>query len=313
MRLAPVRDRRRHADGDDRRRRPLHTWNDLLGVVPGVFGVKTGHTDEAGWGQVAAAHGDGTTIYATILGSPSRARRNADLEALLAYGLAQYRQVDAVATGRAYASVALPYGRSPLPLVARSRLHAVVRVGAAADRARRRAGGDVAAGEPGPGARDGSRCGRADGCSARGRSSRRARSRSRGSRAASGGTRGVQSTTSSDLLTSMIVTVTLNAAFARTITVPNFQRGQRHRASAGAPARRREGDQRRAGTEGARRSRRRDRARRRPGRAAHRRAPDRRGDPERLRAHRGRVAHDDGRRRPDQPRATRRSTSGGRS
>src|SRR5207244_9245853 len=31
----------------------------------------------------------------------------------------------------------------------------------------------------------------------------------------------------------MIVTVTLNAAFARTITVPNFQRGQRHRASAG--------------------------------------------------------------------------------
>jgi 1-phosphofructokinase family hexose kinase len=30
----------------------------------------------------------------------------------------------------------------------------------------------------------------------------------------------------------VIVTVTLNAAFARTITVPNFQRGQRHRASA---------------------------------------------------------------------------------
>jgi 1-phosphofructokinase/tagatose 6-phosphate kinase len=33
----------------------------------------------------------------------------------------------------------------------------------------------------------------------------------------------------------MIITVTLNAAFARTITVPNFQRGQRHRASAGLP------------------------------------------------------------------------------
>jgi 1-phosphofructokinase family hexose kinase len=33
----------------------------------------------------------------------------------------------------------------------------------------------------------------------------------------------------------VIVTVTLNAAFDRTITVPNFQRGQRHRASAGFP------------------------------------------------------------------------------
>ena len=31
------------------------------------------------------------------------------------------------------------------------------------------------------------------------------------------------------------MTVTLNAAFARTITVPNFQRGQRHRARAGLP------------------------------------------------------------------------------
>jgi len=31
----------------------------------------------------------------------------------------------------------------------------------------------------------------------------------------------------------VIVTVTLNAAIDRTLTVPNFQRGQRHRASAG--------------------------------------------------------------------------------
>jgi 1-phosphofructokinase/tagatose 6-phosphate kinase len=31
----------------------------------------------------------------------------------------------------------------------------------------------------------------------------------------------------------VIVTVTLNAALDRTLTVPNFQRGQRHRASQG--------------------------------------------------------------------------------
>ena len=78
---------------------------------------------------MAATHGGGTTIYATILGSPSRARRNADLEALLAYGVNQYRRVDAVAPGRGYASVRLPYGRSPLRLVALAPLQAVVRVG----------------------------------------------------------------------------------------------------------------------------------------------------------------------------------------
>jgi serine-type D-Ala-D-Ala carboxypeptidase (penicillin-binding protein 5/6) len=108
----------------------LHTWNDLLGVFPGVFGVKTGHTSAAGWGQVAAVRGDGTTIYATILGSPSRDRRNSDLQALLAYGLAQYRRVDLIAPGRQYAKVGLPYGRAPLALVASARLETVTRIGA---------------------------------------------------------------------------------------------------------------------------------------------------------------------------------------
>ena len=107
----------------------VHTWDDLLGVFPGVFGVKTGHTSAARWNQVTAVRGDGTVIYAAILGSPSRARRDADLETLLAYGLAQYRQVVAVSAGRNYARVILPYGRAPLALVATRPLRAVVRVG----------------------------------------------------------------------------------------------------------------------------------------------------------------------------------------
>ena len=45
---------------------------------PGCIGVKTGHTGEAGWCEVAAARGRGYTIYATILGSPSRDERNAE-------------------------------------------------------------------------------------------------------------------------------------------------------------------------------------------------------------------------------------------
>ena len=109
--------------------RHLFTWNDLLGRFPGVIGVKTGHTRAAGWSQVAAARGEGLTVYATILGSPTRTRRNSDLARLLAWGLSRYRVVEAVTTGRPYASAMLPYGRRPLALVAEQPLLRVVRVG----------------------------------------------------------------------------------------------------------------------------------------------------------------------------------------
>src|ERR1035437_8873202 len=42
------------------------------GTFPGVVGVKTGHTDDAGWCQVTLLVRGGLRIYATILGSPSR-------------------------------------------------------------------------------------------------------------------------------------------------------------------------------------------------------------------------------------------------
>jgi serine-type D-Ala-D-Ala carboxypeptidase (penicillin-binding protein 5/6) len=108
----------------------LHTWDDLLGRVSGVFGVKTGHTDEAGWCQVAALRGPGgTIIYVTILGEPSRSVRNADLTSLLVWAEAQYRAVSLVQTGRVYAHAALPYGEQPLALVAAKPLVAAARVG----------------------------------------------------------------------------------------------------------------------------------------------------------------------------------------
>jgi serine-type D-Ala-D-Ala carboxypeptidase (penicillin-binding protein 5/6) len=106
----------------------VHTWNDLLGVFPGLIGVKTGHTDDAGWCEVAAARRNGYTIYAVILGSPTRAQRNADLDRLLAWGVAQYRTLTLVAP-QAYAWAAAPYGRRRVALVARKPLVRVVRVG----------------------------------------------------------------------------------------------------------------------------------------------------------------------------------------
>lgn len=105
-----------------------HTWNDLLGSFPGLIGVKTGHTDNAGWCEVAAARRSGYTIYAVILGSPTRAIRNAGLQALLAWGVSQYRTLSLVAA-QPYAWVSLPFGRARMPLIARKPLVRAVRVG----------------------------------------------------------------------------------------------------------------------------------------------------------------------------------------
>ncbi len=109
--------------------RVLHTWNDLLATFPGLIGVKTGHTDQAGWCEVAAARGRGLTVYAVILGSPTRGRRNIDLAALLAWGLSRYRVVPLISTERTYARVEVGYGRRPLELVARQAVLRSVRLG----------------------------------------------------------------------------------------------------------------------------------------------------------------------------------------
>ncbi len=108
--------------------RALHTWNDLLYSYPGIFGVKTGHTSAAGWSQVAAARRRGVTVYATLLGSPDRSTRNADLGELLDWGFSRYRPAAVAVRGRAYASAALGYGRKRLELVAARSLAPEVRV-----------------------------------------------------------------------------------------------------------------------------------------------------------------------------------------
>jgi D-alanyl-D-alanine carboxypeptidase (penicillin-binding protein 5/6) len=124
-----IRELARRRDATISGNRRLHTWNDLLGTFRGVIGVKTGHTNAAGWCQVAAARGSGTTIYATILGSPTRAQRNADLAALLRWGLSRYRVARVIATGRTYALVQTGYGRAALPLVSPAAVRRSVRVG----------------------------------------------------------------------------------------------------------------------------------------------------------------------------------------
>jgi D-alanyl-D-alanine carboxypeptidase (penicillin-binding protein 5/6) len=98
--------------------RVLHTWNDLLGVFPGLVGVKTGHTDDAGWCEVAAVRRSGYTVYVVVLGSKTRATRNAALATLLRWGDSHFRVAELVRGGRTYALTDPGWGEKMLSLVA---------------------------------------------------------------------------------------------------------------------------------------------------------------------------------------------------
>jgi D-alanyl-D-alanine carboxypeptidase (penicillin-binding protein 5/6) len=97
--------------------RRLRTWNDLLGVFNGLYGVKTGHTAAAGWCEVAAVRRYGVTLYTTVLGSPTRSQRNSDLASLLRWGISRYRQAWVVQPGRVYVAAEVGYGKDAVPLV----------------------------------------------------------------------------------------------------------------------------------------------------------------------------------------------------
>jgi D-alanyl-D-alanine carboxypeptidase (penicillin-binding protein 5/6) len=114
-----------HIAGD----RTLHTWNDLLATYPGLYGVKTGHTDHARWSEVAAARRDGTSTWTVVLGSPTRAKRNAAVAELLDWGFDQYARYTLVRGGDRYATAAIPFSDDRLELLAAGSASSVVRLG----------------------------------------------------------------------------------------------------------------------------------------------------------------------------------------
>src|SRR5829696_5791840 len=64
----------------------LPATNDLLGAYPGADGIKTGHTDEAGWCIAASATRNGRSIVAVVLGAPTEQARDDAARTLLDYG-----------------------------------------------------------------------------------------------------------------------------------------------------------------------------------------------------------------------------------
>ena len=60
--------------------------------MPSIDGVKTGHTQLAGYVLVGAATRKGARLVSVVLGEPTEAARDADTLALLRYGFALYRR-----------------------------------------------------------------------------------------------------------------------------------------------------------------------------------------------------------------------------
>ena len=98
--------------------RVVVSTDNLIGRSRGFVAGKTGHTSQAGWSQVAFAQSQGVGVTVAVLGSPSEAQRDRDLEALLSFGLSSYRLSKVVDSRRSYAVVTVGWGEPPVRLVA---------------------------------------------------------------------------------------------------------------------------------------------------------------------------------------------------
>jgi D-alanyl-D-alanine carboxypeptidase (penicillin-binding protein 5/6) len=110
--------------------RTVVTRNNLVDRYRFVNGVKTGHTNKAGYVLVGSGTEHGATVISAVLDDPSEAARDADTLALLDYGLAQLRRVTPVRRRQRLGTAKVRYRESDtVPLVAGRTVHAVVRRG----------------------------------------------------------------------------------------------------------------------------------------------------------------------------------------
>jgi D-alanyl-D-alanine carboxypeptidase (penicillin-binding protein 5/6) len=81
----------------------LPTSNTLLAAYAGLDGVKTGHTDEAGWNLAASAARGGVRLYAIVLGAPDEPTRDREVARLLDWGFGRFARASLVRAGQAFA------------------------------------------------------------------------------------------------------------------------------------------------------------------------------------------------------------------
>lgn len=77
----------------------------LQAGVPGVDGVKTGYTEEAGYGLVVSAQRDGRRIIAVLAGLDTLRQRRTEAELLLEYGFREFQEYKLFAAGETVVEV----------------------------------------------------------------------------------------------------------------------------------------------------------------------------------------------------------------
>lgn len=106
--------------------RHVTTTDYLLGEVPWIHGIKTGHTDDAGYVLVSEGRRDGFTLIGDVLDTDSEAARDANALALLEWGYANFHKVTAIHRGTVMARPAVKDSSTRAIVVAKSSYSRVV-------------------------------------------------------------------------------------------------------------------------------------------------------------------------------------------
>jgi D-alanyl-D-alanine carboxypeptidase (penicillin-binding protein 5/6) len=111
------------------RTRVIDNRNRLVGQYPFVSGVKTGHTQGAGYVLVGAGATGGARVITVTMGAPSESARDADTLALLRWGLEQFRRVRVVRPGKPLARIDVRWRDSEAPVGAGKPVRVLLRTG----------------------------------------------------------------------------------------------------------------------------------------------------------------------------------------
>ncbi|MEM6619351.1 MAG: D-alanyl-D-alanine carboxypeptidase family protein [Pseudomonadota bacterium] len=101
--------------------------NPILGLVDGADGLKTGRTQEAGFGLVASAKQGDRRVVLMITGLETSAARAAEADRLMTWAFRQFTQEELVAPGKAVAQAEVWLGANKtVPLVVAEGLSALI-------------------------------------------------------------------------------------------------------------------------------------------------------------------------------------------